>query len=300
MTTRDHHDLSISRRGAIGALGLGAAAIAAHASTTMNPSQPAAQPSTPTLKGRINHSVCKWCYNMPLADLCKNAAAFGLTSVELLNPDEWPVAKQHGLTCAVASFVKSNPIPRGFNRLENHDSIIKELEERLPLVKEAGLPNQIVFSGNRAGQDDKEGIKNCIVGLKRITPLAEKLGVTIVMELLNSKDHTDYQCDHTSYGVAICEGVASERFKLLYDIYHMQRMEGDVIDTIRKHAKHIGHYHTGGVPGRAEIDETQELNYATIMQAIVETGYTGFVGQEFIPRHDPMTSLRKAVEICDV
>ncbi|MBL8761806.1 MAG: TIM barrel protein [Phycisphaerae bacterium] len=308
MTTRDRNDPTITRRGAIGALGVTALAAAAHAGGGVNTApaggasefQPGASASGVAMKGRINHSVCRWCYGMPLPELCKNAAGMGLKSVELLNPDEWAVAKEHGLTCAVANSVKSNPIPRGFNRVENHDAIVKELEERLPLVKEAGLPNQIVFSGNRGGQDDKEGIKNCIAGLKRITPLAEQLGVTIVMELLNSKDHTDYQCDHTPYGVAICEGVGSARFKLLYDIYHMQRMEGDVIDTIRKHAKHIGHYHTGGVPGRAEIDETQELNYATIMKAIVETGYTGYVGQEFIPRHDPMASLRKAVEICDV
>lgn len=261
-------------------------------------SSPGAEPTK--LKGRLKQSVCKWCYNMPLEELCKHAAAIGLKSVELLNPDEWDVTKKHGLTCAVASFVKSNPIPRGLNRVEHHDSIIKELEERLPLVKAAGIPSQIVFSGNRDGQDDKEGIKNCIAGLKRITPLAEQMGVTLVMELLNSKDHRDHQCDHTSYGVAIVEGVASERFKLLYDIYHMQRMEGDVIDTIRKHIKHIGHFHTGGVPGRAEIDDTQELNYATICKAIVDTGYTGYLGQEFVPRKDPVASLRAAAIICDV
>lgn len=290
---------AVSRRDAIGALGLGVAAVAVagKASAMTSPRQPAAA----TLKGRVNHSVCRWCYGgMKLEDLCKNAAEIGLKSVELLNPDEWPIAKQFGLTCAVSSFVKSNPIHSGFNRVEHHDSIVKELEERLPLVKAAGLPNQIVFSGNRGGQDDKEGIKNCIIGLKRITPLAEKLGITIIMELLNSKEHTDYQCDHTPYGVAVCEGVGSDRFKLLYDIYHMQRMEGDVIDTIQKHHACIAHYHTGGVPGRAEIDDTQELNYTTVMKAILETGYTGYIGQEFIPRHDPMTSLRRAVEICDV
>ncbi len=252
------------------------------------------------LKGRLKQSVCKWCYNMPLDDLCAQAASMGLKSVELLNPDEWEVPKKHGLTCAVASFVKSNPISRGLNRLGHHDSIVRELEERLPLVKAAGIPNQIVFSGNRDGQADSEGIKNCIAGLKRIAPLAEQLGVTMVMELLSSKDHADYQCDRTEFGVKIVEGVGSDRFKLLYDIYHMQRMEGDVIDTIRKYIKHIGHFHTGGVPGRAEIDESQELNYSTICKAIIETGYTGYLGQEFVPRREPMASLRQAVQICDV
>jgi len=264
------------------------------------PEQPKPSGAAP-LKGRLKQSVCRWCYNgMSVDELCRNAAEIGLKSVELLNPDEWDIAKKHGLTCAVASNVQSNPIPRGFNRLEHHDSIVKDLEARLPLVKAAGVPSQIVFSGNRAGQDDKEGIRNCITGLKRITPLAEQLGVTLVMELLNSKDHADYQCDKTDYGVAIVEGVASERFKLLYDIYHMQRMEGDVIDTIRKNIKHIGHFHTGGVPGRAEIDESQELNYTTICKAILDTGYTGYLGQEFMPRKDPITSLRAAAVICDV
>jgi len=296
----------LQRRTALGMIVAGTAALtsATPAASANNAQlQPASAPSSPAavkLKGRINHSVCRWCYNMPLEDLAKNAAAIGLKSVELLNPDEWPVAQKHGLICAVANAVKSNPILKGFNRLENHDAIIKELEERLPLVKAAGIPNQICFSGNRAGQDDKEGLKNCAIGLKRITPLAEKLGVTIIMELLNSKDHTDYQCDHTAWGVELVKQVGSDRFKLLYDIYHMQRMEGDVIGTIRDNMKHIAHFHTGGVPGRNEIDEAQELNYTTICKAIVELGYTGYLGQEFIPTRDPMKSLCEAVMICDV
>ncbi|MGE3109101.1 MAG: hydroxypyruvate isomerase family protein [Phycisphaerales bacterium] len=292
MVTTGISGVAVAASGAIGA--------SAGSLTPAQPQPPVASAAPSPLKGRLKQSVCKWCYSMPLDDLCRHAAAIGLKSVELLNPDEWETTKKHGLTCAVASFVPSNPIPKGFNRVEHHDAIIKELQERLPLVKAAGIPNQIVFSGNRDGQDDKEGIRNCIAGLKRITPLAEQLGVTIVMELLNSKDHRDYQCDHTPYGVAVVEGVGSERFKLLYDIYHMQRMEGDVIDTIRKNIKHIGHFHTGGVPGRAEIDESQELNYATICKAIVETGYSGYLGQEFVPRKDPVASLRRAAEICDV
>lgn len=294
----------LERRTALGLIAAGTAALtnAASAATAMNAhTQPAGTAAPVALKGRINHSVCRWCYSgMPLEELAKNAASMGLKSVELLNPDEWAVVKKHGLTCAVANSVKSNPIPKGFNRLEHHDAIIKELEERLPMVKAEGIPNQICFSGNRAGQDDKEGIKNCAIGLKRITPLAEKLGVTIIMELLNSKDHTDYQCDHTAWGVELVKQVGSDRFKLLYDIYHMQRMEGDVIGTIRDNIKHIAHFHTGGVPGRAEIDESQELNYATICKAIAETGFKGYIAQEFIPSRDAMTSLREAVTICDV
>ncbi len=250
----------------------------------------------------FKHSVCRWCFgSMPLDDLCVQAKAMGIASVELLNPDEWPVAQKHGLTCAVASYVKANPIPKGLNRLEHHDAIVRELEERLPMVKAAGIPCQIVFSGNRAGQSDEEGLKNCAIGLKRLTPLAEQLGVTLVMELLNSKvDHGDYQCDRTPWGVELVKRVGSDRFKLLYDIYHMQIMEGDVIRTITDHAAFIGHYHTAGNPGRNEIDDSQELNYHAIAKAIKATGFTGYVAQEFMPRHDPMASLKQAIEICSV
>jgi len=258
----------------------------------------AAQPTGPRLKGRLKQSVCRWCYGkMPLDELCRSAADIGLQSVELLTEKEWDVPKKHGLTCAVA--MGPNPIQTGWNRVEQHDRFVAESERLLPLIAAAGIPNMIVFSGNREGQADTEGARNCVTGLKRIMPLAEKLGVTVVMELLSSKDHPDYQCDHTAYGVEVVQGVSSPRFKLLYDIYHMQRMEGDVIATIRANMPHIAHFHTGGVPGRNEIDETQELNYRTICQAIVELGYTGFLGQEFIPKRDPMTSLRQAALICD-
>ncbi|MDP1661415.1 MAG: TIM barrel protein [Phycisphaerales bacterium] len=254
------------------------------------------------LKGNINHSVCAWCYGgMPLEKLCAAAAAMGIKSVELLGEEQWATAKAHGLTCAVAGQVKANPIGRGFNRAENHNSIIADLEARLPRVKEAGLPCQIVFSGNRKGLSDEQGLATCAAGLKRITPLAEKLGVTLVMELLNSRvDHKDYQCDRTPWGVELVRRVGSPRFKLLYDVYHMQIMEGDVIRTIRDNFDHIAHYHTGGNPGRNEIDATQELNYSAICAALVEKKFTGFVAQEFIPTRDPLTSLREAVAICDV
>lgn len=277
----------------------GSAAIAATGTfpATIAAQQAAAAP--PKLKGRIKQSICRWCYGkIPLDDLCKIAAELGYQSVELLGEKEWDVPKKHGLTCAVAN--GPNPIHKGWNRTENHDAFVKESERLLPLVKASGLPNMIVFSGNREGLPDAEGAKNCITGIQRITPLAEQLGVTIIMELLNSKDHKDYQCDHTSWGVQVVQGVASPRFKLLYDIYHMQRMEGDVIQNIRDNIQHIAHFHTGGVPGRAEIDETQELNYTTVCKAIVDTGYTGYLGQEFVPKRDPIVSLRQAATICDV
>ncbi len=252
------------------------------------------------LEGRLKQSVCKWCYGkMSLDELAKHAAEIGLKSVELLGPDDWPAVKQHGLTCAMAN--GPSGITRGWNRPQDHDKLVAKSEELLPKVAEAGLPNMIVFSGNRDGLPDKDGIVNCAKGLKRIVPLAEDLGVTVCMELLNSKrNHKDYQCDHTSWGVELVNRVGSDRFKLLYDIYHMQVQEGDIIATIEEHIDCIAHFHTGGVPGRHEIDDSQELNYRTIMEAIVATGFDGYVGQEFIPKRDPVESLRQAAHICDV
>jgi hydroxypyruvate isomerase len=256
----------------------------------------------PPFSGRIKQSVCQWCYDdMPLEDLCRNAAAMGLRSVELLNENQWEVPKRFGLTCAMAN--GPTTITVGWNRPDQHDRLVKESERLLPLVRAAGLPNMIVFSGNRAGLSDAEGLENCARGLRRITPLAERLGVTVCMELLNSKvDHLDYQCDRTPWGAELVKRVGSPRFKLLYDIYHMQIMEGDVIRTIRDNFADIAHFHTGGVPGRHEIDDTQELTYKAIMTAIVDLGFTGYVAQEFIPSkgRDPMASLRQGVTICDV
>ena len=250
--------------------------------------------------GRLKQSVCRWCYqSMPLDVLCRNAAEMGLKSVELLSEGEWATPKQFGLTCAVAN--GPSTIPVGFNRLDQHDRLVAESERLLPLVAAAGIPQMIVFSGNRAGMSDADGLANCAVGLKRIMPTAERLGVTVIMELLNSKvDHKDYMCDHTTWGVELVKRVGSPRFKLLYDIYHMQIMEGDVIRTIRDNFAYIGHFHTGGVPGRHEIDDAQELNYARIMTTLAELGYTGFVGQEFIPVREPMVSLREAYRLCNV
>jgi hydroxypyruvate isomerase len=193
-------------------------------------------------------------------------------------------------------------IPTGLNRVENHDKIVEFYDKTAPLVAKAGFRNIICFSGNRKGMDEETGLKNCAEGLKRIMPICEKHNVVAVMELLNSKvNHPDYMCDHTAWGVELCKRVGSEHFKLLYDIYHMQIMEGDIIATIKKSHPYIGHYHTGGVPGRNEIDETQEINYPAVMQAIVATGYKGYVAQEFIPkRSDVIASLKQGVQICDV
>ncbi len=249
----------------------------------------------------FRHSVCKWCFkDIPLAEFAAAVKEFGLESVELLNPDEWPVVQKLGLTCAMAT--GTTTIPKGFNRVENHAAYVPSMIERIKLCADAGLPNVIVFSGNREGMSDEQGLENCAVGLKQIVGEAEKRGVTVCMELLNSKvNHKDYMCDRTPWGVELVKRVGSERFKLLYDIYHMQIMEGDVIRTIQDAHPYIGHYHTAGNPGRHEIDDSQELNYPAIMRAIKATGFKGFVAQEFIPAKKPaLDSLKAAVKLCTV
>ena len=258
--------------------------------------------ASPTLKGHINHSVCRWCYGkISLEDLCNASKAMGIQSIDLMEVQDFPTLKKHGLICAMVSGVPGG-IGSGLNRVENHDKIVEFFEKTAPIVAEYGYPNIICFSGNRKGMSDEQGLENCATGLKRVAPIAEKHKVTVVMELLNSKrDHHDYMCDHTAWGVELCKRVGSERFKLLYDIYHMQIMEGDMVGTIRENHQYIAHYHTGGVPGRNEIDETQEINYPAVMKAIVATGYKGFVAQEFIPRRpDALASLRQGIQICDV
>jgi hydroxypyruvate isomerase len=255
----------------------------------------------PASKGNIKQSVSRWCYNkIPLDKLCEEAKKIGYLSLELLGPKDAEAVKAAGLTCALLS-CGGVSIDNGFNRVENHDKIVTGLKEAIDFCAANGFPNVITFSGNRKGMADDEGATNCITGLKKIAGYAEEKKVTIILELLNSKvNHKDYMADHTEWGAKVCKGVGSERVKLLYDIYHMQIMEGDVIATIRKFKDCIGHYHTGGVPGRNEIDETQELCYPAIMRAIVETGYKGFVGQEFVPKRDPLTSMAQAFKICDV
>ena len=260
----------------------------------------AAALDAPKINGRLKQSVSRWCYGgMSLEDLAKHAKAMGLVAIDLLSENEWKPVQDLGLVCSMAN--GPSTIGDGFNRVENHDRMVKEMERMLPIAKAAGVPNMIVLSGNRRGMSDREGMDNCVKGLKRIMPAAEQVGINICMELLNSKrDHKDYMCDHTAWGVEMVKGVGSPRMKLLYDIYHMQIMEGDVIQTIRDNIQYIGHFHTGGVPGRHEIDDTQELNYATICKAIVKTGFTGYLAHEFIPTRDPMQSLQQAFTLCDV
>ena len=253
------------------------------------------------LKGNIHHSVSQWCYSdIPLEDFARACKEMGIESIELLGEKDWAIIKNAGLKCAVG-YATDWGIPKGFNRIENHEKLIADYETMIPKAAAAGVPNLICFSGNREGQDNNEGMINCAKGLRKLMPSAEKYGVTIIMELLNSYGHKDYQCDKTPWGASLCEMVGSERFKLLYDIYHMQIMEGNIIDTITKYSPYIGHIHTGGVPGRNEIDDTQELNYPPIMRALLKTGYKGFVGQEFVPsQKDKLESLRKCILICDV
>src|SRR6266850_8241193 len=292
---------NISRRSALGKIAGSTAALAASASLTHRLRAVDAA-TAPGLKGRVNHSVCKWCYDkIPLEDFCKAAKEIGLQSVELLEAKDFPTLKKYDLACAMVSGVPGG-ISSGLNRIENHDKILEFFEQSTPVVAEHGYPNIICFSGNRKGMSDEKGIENCAIGLKRIVGLAEKHKVTICMELLNSKvNHKDYMCDHTAWGVELCKKVGSDNFKLLYDIYHMQIMEGDVIRTIRDNHQYLGHYHTGGVPDRHEIDDTQELHYPAIMRAIVETGFKGYVAQEFVPKGpDPLASLKQGIMICDV
>ena len=257
---------------------------------------------SPELKNNINHSVCRWCYNsIPLEDLAKASKEIGLKSIELLKAEEWPVVIKEGLTCAMGS-IASLGLDKGFNDPAFHEQLLKDYTLNIPKAVDAGLKNLICFSGNTNGLSSEKGLENCAIGLEPVLKVAAKYNIIITMELLNSKvNHKDYQCDHTEWGVKLCEKLGSPNFNLLYDIYHMQIMEGDVIATINKYSKYIGHYHTGGVPGRNEIDETQELYYPAIMQAIFKTGFKGFVAQEFIPkRPDKLASLKQGVGICDV
>jgi hydroxypyruvate isomerase len=252
-------------------------------------------------KKRIKQSVCRWCYEkIPLREFLQNVVDSGLTAVDLLQPAEWAVAKEFGLTCSMG-YAQAGNIPDGLNNPANHQTIITGMTTNIPKAKDMGVPNVIVFFGNRRGMSDEDGIKNSIACLNQIKPIAEDHGVTICIELLNSKvNHKDYIGDRTPYGVEILKAVNSPRVKLLYDIYHMQIMEGDVIRTIETYKDYIGHYHTGGVPGRNELDAKQELYWPAITEAIIATGYTGYMAHEFIPKRDPITSLREAIALCDV
>ncbi|QDW26202.1 hydroxypyruvate isomerase family protein [Pedobacter sp. KBS0701] len=254
------------------------------------------------LKGNINHAVCRWCFSsFDVETLCIEAKKIGIKGIDLVGPQDWPTLKKHGLESTMCNGAEINLVD-GFNDEKFHEKLIQNYTAMIPLVAEAGYKNLICFSGNRRGKDDETGWNNCVKGLKQLIPLAEKHNVVLVMELLNSKiNHKDYQCDRTSWGAELCKRLGSENFKLLYDIYHMQIDEGDVIRNIRDYHQYIAHYHTAGVPGRNEIDDTQELYYPAIMKAIAETGFKGFVAQEFIPKNaDKIASLKKAISICDI
>ena len=258
------------------------------------------------LKGNINHSVCQWTYNfIPLEELCVEVKKIGIGAIDLIAPKDWPMLKKYGLYSSMCYIAGKVSLTDGWAGKTFHPQLIKDYNETIPLVKEAGYKNLICFSGSRRGMDDETGLNNCVEGLKQIMGLAEKNGVMIQMELLNSKvDHKDYMCDKTPWGVELCKRIGSPNFKLLYDIYHMQIDEGDVIRTIKDHNQYIGHYHTAGVPGRHEINESQELYYPAIMEAIVKTGFTDYVAQEFIPtgktNDEKIAALKDAVRRCDV
>ncbi len=257
------------------------------------------------MKGNKNHSVCRWTYNfISLEELCLTVKKLGFSAIDLIGPKEWSILKKHGIDSSMCNGAEIS-LTEGFNDKQYHSTLIKNYTEHINLVAEAGYKNLICFSGNRKGMNDDAGMKTCVEGLKQIIGLAEKRGVILQMELFNSKiNHPDYMADKSAWGVELCKRLGSENFKLLYDIYHMQINEGDVIRTIQNDHKYFGHYHTAGVPGRHEIDESQELYYPAIMKAIIATGYKGYVAQEFIPTaketKDKIAALKKAVRLCDV
>ena len=252
---------------------------------------------------KLKQSVARWCFQkIPLRDLAQSAKRIGLVGIDLLQPDEWPVVREYGLLCTMGYPAdRRDFLTAGFNDRANHRMLLNELERTIPRAAKEGVPNVIGMFGNRNGRSDAEGVAACVEGLSKIKPLAEEHGVTVCIELLNSKvDHKDYQGERTPFGVEVMKGVNSPRVKLLYDIYHMQVMEGDVIRTIRDNFAHIAHFHTAGVPGRNEIDARQELNYQAIATAIADLGFSGYIAHEFIPKNDPMTSLEAAFKVVSV
>jgi hydroxypyruvate isomerase len=260
-----------------------------------------ADTAAPARRGRIHQSVSRWCYKeIPLEDLSAYAASIGLKGVDLLQPDEYEVPRRHGIICTMG-YAGGGDIGSALNRTENHAAIEQAFRTNIPKAAKAGVPNVITFSGTRKGMADEEGARNTIIGLNRIKKIGEDNGVNICIELLNSKkDHPDYMCDHTAWGVRVVSEVNSPNVKLLYDIYHMQIMEGDLIATIRKNIQWIGHFHTGGVPGRHELNNTQEVQWDGVMRGIADTGFQGYVAHEFVPTGDPRVSLREAADLCDV
>jgi hydroxypyruvate isomerase len=300
--SNDIHMKTLSRRAMLlkTAGGLGAASLVALSDSSHG--SPLWQDSSGArLKGRLKQSACRWCYrDIPLENLAKAAAEIGLKGIDLLNdPNDWPVVKKYGLIPTMTS--GAGTIPDACNRKDLHDKLEKEFQTNIPRAAENGIPNVITFSGNRKGMSDGEGLENTVAILNRVKGVAEKHNVTICMELLNSKvNHKDYMFDHTAWGVEVIKRVNSPRVKILYDIYHAQIMEGDIIRTIRENIQHIAHFHTGGNPGRNELDESQELNWRTIAKTIADLGFQGYVAHEFVPKRDPLTSLREAALLCDV
>jgi len=296
----------MERRKVIGNIALGAGLLST-GSLSSCPTKPGdiklQEDSTNSLKGNINHSVCQWCFSStPLEELCEKSVDIGIKSIDLVGVADWPILFKYGLTSAMGNAPWMS-LTNGFANPKFHADLQAKYMELIPKAAENGIKNIICFSGNRVPQiSDAQGLENCARGLEPLLKVAEKEGVNLVMELLNSKvDHKGYMCDHTSWGVKLCEKIGKDNFKLLYDIYHMQIMEGDVISTIRNNHQYIAHYHTAGVPGRNEIDESQELYYPAIMRAIVDTGFKGYVAQEFIPKSkDALASLADGIEICDV
>jgi hydroxypyruvate isomerase len=309
MTIKNAASARLSRRhilqsaAATGLAALAAPAVLSAAEKTAK-AGPAAAGEIVT-KGRIKQSVAEWCFtkDMTLDELAKQVVAMGVTSIELVDAKKWPILKKHGLICALAN---SHGFVDGFNRPENYDMCIAKVKESVDACVEFGFPTVITFSGFRKGMPDDVGLKNTVAGLKKVIGYAEKKKINLCIEVLNSrvdvemKGHPDYMCDNVEFAAEVCKQIASPRMTFLFDIYHIQIMQGDVITRIKKYHEYIGHYHTAGVPGRNEIDDTQELNYPAIMRVIAETKYKGYVGQEFIPTRDPMTSLREAVKMCDV
>ena len=293
------------RRRAIKNIVLGSLAMGSAPGVFARSTAPGKEGEVYSMKGNINHSVCRWCYGgIPLEEFCIAVKKMGIVAIDLVGPKDWPVLQKHGLYSSMCNGAEIN-LEDGWNHTEFHPRLIKNYSEMIPLVAKAGYKQLICFSGSRRNLDDETGWKNCAEGLKQVTGIAEKHNVTLVMELLNSKiDHKDYQCDKTAWGVELANRIGSENFKLLYDIYHMQIDEGDVIRTIRQYYPYLSHFHTGGVPGRREINESQELYYPAIMKAIIDLGFKGYVAQEFIPTpkdaKGQLASLQEGVTICDV
>jgi hydroxypyruvate isomerase len=292
-----------SRRDAIKKLATGTAGLAAVGSLSSFATD---EQETMSLKGNINHSVCYWTHNfLSLDELCVLVKKLGFGAIDLLTPKEWPTVQKHGINCSMCYTGGKISLTEGWNDKKYHDWLIKDYTEAIPLVAKAGYKNLICFSGNRNGMDEETGLQNMSNGIKQIIGLAEKHGVTIQIEVFNSKvNHPDYMADNTRWTIELCKRIGSPNFKILYDIYHMQISEGDIINTIQKNHQYFGHYHTAGVPGRHEINETQELYYPAIMKAIQETGFKGYVAQEYMPtgktKEEKIAALKKAIKVCDV